>query len=407
MIRKLSMQKPTNSTVALRANNRAAILKYILLSQETTRADIARDCDVSVASASNIVAELMDEGLIMEEGRVSSGGGRPISRIRTNPGGVYVIGADVGEQGVAVELFDFGLHCIDKEFQGKDPAATPHEISQDLQAAVNQIHQRHEREWERLIGIGLGLPGVVEETETTHMLYAQTLGWEPMPITDLLTSDIPVTADNGANAQAKQEQWFGSAKDVSNAVVVLLGRGVGAGIIVEGDLVNGAVNSAAEWGHMTVSFDGRTCRCGNRGCLEAYTGSDQLVQMSVERGIDLGGTGWSAINKLFQLADDGDSSAKEIVSVMLDALGAGIGSLVNLLNPTRVVIGGWVGLCVMNYRSDDLKASIRRHSLKHLGEQFDLVLSHSNGDSVAIGAALGPLERFIQEGGISEDSEKV
>ncbi|WP_344065954.1 ROK family transcriptional regulator [Microbacterium pumilum] len=380
---------------SVRQRNRASALRFIIRERETTRAALARERGLSTALAANIVAELMAEGLVAEVGTVSSRGGRPISVIAPRADGAYVLGADVGERGVAVELFDLSLKMIDREFRGNDPGASPDDIQSDLREAIIALRSRNEQQWHSVVGIGLGLPGVVETAaDGDQTLYAQSLGWEPFPIPRSIYGDLPVFAENGAKTLARAEMWFGAARGVNHAVVALLGRGVGLGVVSEGQLYRGAFGSATEWGHTKIRYGGNVCRCGNRGCVEAYIGADAILDAWRTAGGQFEGNGWAAIGALLDAADS-ETAAAEVVDDAIEALGAALGSVVNMANPERVVLGGWVGLRLMERLANRIADAIRRNSLDRAGEQFELVVASFGGDTVALGSALMPVEALI------------
>ncbi|MFF2053306.1 ROK family transcriptional regulator [Leifsonia sp. NPDC058194] len=383
------------TVTTLRQQNRAAALKFVLQEGETTRADLARRCGFSSASAANITAELIEDGLIAEVGSVASRGGRPISVIAPRADGAYAIGVDVGERGVAVELFDLSLAMVDREFRGGGREESYDDIHRDLQDAVAALRERNRERWPRVLGIGLGLPGVVEtEPDGSQVLYAQSLGWEPRPIPLDLDPDLPVFAENGAKTQARAELWYGAARGIDQALVALLGRGVGLGIISDGQLAHGAFSSAGEWGHTKIRFGGALCRCGQRGCVEAYLGANAILSSWHEQGGAFDGSGWQAIGALLTAAET-DPDARGVVDEAIEALGAALGSVVNLTNPQRIVIGGWVGMRLMEQHVDRIADAVRRNCLDRLGAQFEIVPATFGGDTVALGSALMPIMALI------------
>lgn len=380
----------------VRQRNRSQALRSIILSGQTSRAELARECGISVASVTNLVSELMDEGLVVEAGSVASSGGRPVTLLAPNPFGAYFLGADVGERGVAVELFDLSMTRVDREFRGGREEERIEAISQDLDEALDALRERNPDAWPRLVGIGLGLPGIVEnEADGRQVLYAQSLGWPPVAVTELISHDIPIFAENGAKTQAMAELWDGAARGIDEALVVLLGRGVGLGIVSDGELAHGLTSSAGEWGHVRIVRDGRPCRCGGRGCVEAYVGADAILAAWAEAGGVFDGSGWGAIGQLLAADAEGDAAASAVVHDLVATLGAALGSLVNLTNPERVVIGGWVGLRLMESLAERVEAAMREVALARPGSQFDLVACRFGGDTVALGAAIMPLDALL------------
>lgn len=381
---------------SLRQRSRAHTLTEIVLAGSTTRSEIAERTGLSLASVTKIVVDLIAEGLVSEVGSRASRGGRPITLLSPRPEGAMFIGADVGERGVAVELFDLTMTRIDREFSGGREEEDPDAISRDLTDAVEALRSRHADRWSALRGIGLGLPGLVEgDPGTGQVLHAQTLGWPAIAVTDLLDVDVPVYADNGAKTLAKAEQWFGAARGVDYAAVALLGRGVGLGLVSDGQVQRGSASSATEWGHVKVATEGRMCRCGQADCLEAYVGAGAILDQWRKRGGVFEGSGWRAIGQLLDAEVGGDPAASEVVDAVVFHLGRALGSVVNLANPERVVVGGWVGLRLMEVLAPRIEASVRANSLDRPGSQFELFPATFGGDTVALGAAIMPLETVI------------
>jgi len=390
---------PAPATVSeVRQRNRTMALRSIILAGQTTRAAIARESGLSVASVTNLVSELISEGLVIEAGSVASSGGRPVGILAPNPSGAYFLGADVGERGVAVELFDLTMTRVDREFRGGREGEPITLIAADLDAALDVLRERNPAAWDRMIGIGLGLPGIVETGQDgRQVLYAQSLGWPPVPVADLISRDVRVFAENGAKTQAMAELWDGAVRGFDEALVVLLGRGVGLAIVSDGELAHGLTSSAGEWGHVKIVRDGRLCRCGGHGCVEAYLGADAILTAWRDAGGDFEGSGWRAVGQLLDADRDGDATARGVVDELVATLGSALGSLVNLTNPERVVIGGWVGLRLMESIADRIEASTRAEALERPGGQFDLLACHFGGDTVALGAAMMPLEALLSE----------
>jgi predicted NBD/HSP70 family sugar kinase len=392
-----NLSLPEVSTVTtLRQRNRALVLKHVILAQETTRAAIARESGLSTASAANLVTDLINAGLVEERGSVSSRGGRPITLIGPRAESAITIGADIGERGVAVEMFDLAMNRIDREFRGGAEEESPEKIGVDIQHALEALRERNADRWSTLLGIGLGLPGLIEvAADGQQMLYAQSLGWPAVPVSSLCHVGIPVLAENGAKMQTRAELWFGNARGASHALVALLGRGVGLGVVSRGQVVQGSHSSAGEWGHMVIQRGGKICRCGNRGCVEAYVGADAILSAWRQTGASFEGTGWRAIGELISTAGRGDPPASAIVDDLIDCLGAALGGMVNLAGPERIIIGGWVGLRLMESLSDRIYAAIQKYSLSRPGSQFQLLEAAFGGDAVATGSALLPLEALI------------
>lgn len=309
-----------------------------------------------------------------------------------------MIGVDVGEQGVTIELFDLCLRKVDRVFRPLlRLGATPDEVARVVSEGVAAIRTTSPGRERSLIGVGLGLPGIVDTDRDGQMaLFAQSLGWKPIRIEDLFGDiDVPIFADNGAKTLARAELWFGAARGVRHSIVVLVGHGIGAGIITDRGQFRG-VSSAGEWGHTKISLGGPPCPCGSTGCLEAYAGGGAVMRRWYEAGGQVSGPEEEALSKLIQAAGSGDMVAARVLDETIEALGVGLANLVNLFNPEQIVMGGWAGIRLFEARGAEIARLVRHYALAHPGEQCRIEPCRFGDDAVALGAALLPLEELIE-----------
>src|SRR5581483_6358958 len=203
----------------LRRDNRAVLLSSLFFEQPQSRPDLSAATGLSPASVSNVVRELIDEGIVVEAGSVDSDGGRPRVLLQVNPDYGYVIGVDVGEFRVRVELFDLTMTERAKVDYPLDPRQ--HDV------------------------------GVIVEAQPDARIHGQGYGWDAVPLERLLRlgTSLPLYIDNGARTMGQAELWFGAGRATQHAVVCLIGSGVGASIITHGSSHRGSVSSAVEWGH--------------------------------------------------------------------------------------------------------------------------------------------------------------
>jgi predicted NBD/HSP70 family sugar kinase len=204
--------------------------------------------------------------------------------------------------------------------------------------------------------------------------------------------------------------WFGAARGARQAVVALVGSGVGAAVIADGEPFGGTTGSAGEWGHTTLVYGGRQCRCGARGCLEAYVGAEGILDRYgarsggaaarpngnplVDSGDEVG-----AIAALITAARESPTGdAAELVAETAAYLGTGIGNLINLFNPERVVLGGWAGLALGSVALEQIRAATARQALAQPYAQVTIELSQLGTDAVALGAATLPLAELLRRG---------
>lgn len=382
----------------LRRRNRAAVFENLLRAGHGTRGGLADACGLSTATLANVVVDLVEDGLVEESGHIPSDGGRPIARLVPRADGAYMIGADVGEHGITVEMFDLRLESVHRSRLRLKPAEfRPERIRAALDEAIAELRAEHPRAFGRLVGMGLGLPGIVENIGAADpSVSSQSLGWPPLTLSRFVPDvDFPILAENGAKTMATAETWAGPAQASDHCVTALLGRGVGAGVVEDAQLMRGATGSAGEWGHMKVALGGRPCQCGGQGCLEAYVGGTSIVQRWQEAGGDPTGDDEADVARLLDLADAADAVAAVVVEDTVQILGLGLANLVNLLNPDVIVLGGWVGRTIGSRRMDAVRSAMRSQSLAQPGGAVELRMSRLGEDAVSLGAALLPLQRLI------------
>lgn len=379
----------------LRRENRSAVLWSLYFGQPRSRLELSAATGLSAASVTNVVRELLDEGIVVETGLADSDGGRPRAMLGMNPGYGYVIGVDVGETRTRVTLFDVTLTERAKAEYSLDPAEHDvDEVVRQITAGLEEVLADSGIAPEAVLGVGVGVPGIVEQGPET-VVHCQTYGWDAVPLERLLSAGtgLPLYFENGAKTMGQAELWFGAGRGARNAVVALIGSGVGASLIVDGAAYRGSASSATEWGHTTIVVGGRKCRCGSAGCLEAYVGAEAILQRYGEAR-PTAGDEESALAELVAAATS-SPLAEAILAETAHYLGAGIGNLINLFNPERVILGGWAGLLLGGPLLPAIRESARRHSLRHPFAATSVDLGRLGPEAVALGAATIPIESFL------------
>ncbi|MEU8482460.1 ROK family protein [Streptomyces sp. NPDC048641] len=401
------MAGPRRRTVRdLRRNNRATVLRKLYFDGPLSRQELGPLTALSSGSISNVVSELVADGLLEEAGSVDSDGGRPRTLLRVAPHCGHLAGVDIGETRVRVELFDLTLNELARV---DTPLPEGHHDARDVvrivAAGVAQVLAEAKTAPDALIGVGIGVPGIVDASgaggAVGALVHGQAIGWDAVPLEAMLRDrgelppGLPLFVDNGARTLGLAEMWFGAGRGARNAVVTLIGSGVGACVIAEGVPYQGSSGSAGEWGHTTLQVGGRRCRCGARGCLEAYVGAEALL----ERWREGGGSRTSADEEgaLAELLADPD--AGELLDETAEFLGAGIADLVNLFNPERIVVGGWAGLLLGPRLLEPVRRAAASYALHHPYAQATIELGRLGPDAVTVGAATLPLARFLAGGG--------
>jgi glucokinase len=248
-----------------------------------------------------------------------------------------------------------------------------------------------------ILGVGVGAPGPLD-TKRGIVLLTPNLGWVNMPLRQLIHDrlGLPAALDNDANCAVLGEWWVGAARGARNAIGITIGTGIGGGLIVDGRLYHGASDVAGEIGHTTIDTEGRRCKCGNYGCLEAYASGPNIALRAVEemeagaesrlRALVGGDLRKVTAQTVYQAAADGDELALEVVNDTAKFLGVGIGNLLNVFNPDLVVVCGGVTLAG-DHLFEPLRREVARRAFKPAVSACRIVPGELAGTAGVYGAA--------------------
>ncbi|MEU2095253.1 ROK family transcriptional regulator [Streptomyces globisporus] len=404
----------------LRRGNRARVLQRLYFDGPLSRQELGPVTGLSSGSISNVVAELSAEGLLEEAGVVDSDGGRPRTLLRVAPDGGLLVGIDIGETRVRVELFDLSL----TELARTERLLAQHgydveRIVAHVRTGVADVLRDAGADPRRLLGIGIGVPGIIErdgpegpDGTRGAVVHGQTIGWRAVPFEQLLREavdvppEVPLFVDNGAKTLGQAEMWFGGGRGAGAAAIALIGSGVGA-CVDHGDILDEDRTSLAlEWGHTTVQLRGRRCRCGSIGCLEAYAGAEALRERWREAGGPLpeDADDETALAALLAAAYPGRRGTPDPVALALldetaECLGAALADLVNLFLPERILIGGWAGLLLGPRLLPEIRRYANEYALSHAAARTTIEMGRLGPDAVTVGAATLPLADFLTRGG--------
>jgi len=268
----------------------------------------------------------------------------------------FVLGIDIGGTNLVVgSVAEDGGALVALRSEPTRPEAGADDVLARLVALARGViaQTRAEVPAAEFLGVGIGSPGPLD-TKRGIVLLTPNLGWTDMPLRDRLGEalGLPAALDNDANCAVLGEAWIGAARGARHAIGITLGTGIGGGIIIDGRLFHGASDCAGEIGHMSIDGDGRRCKCGNYGCLEAYASGPAIARRAVESievgapsslaGMAGGDLARITAQTVYEAARAGDPLAVKVVDETAHYLAVGIANLINAFNPDVLVICGGV-----------------------------------------------------------------
>ncbi len=374
----------------VRQHNRKAVLRLLLAQGSASRAGLARQLNVSAMTATNLVNQLLEEGLVavskeaVHEGKV----GRPHTQIALVPDSRHVIGVHIGIGTLKIALVDLTgniAHSLTAPF---DKTAAAEHTTQQIATLIIQLISESHIDRTRLLGIGIGASGIVD-TERGVNVFAPSLGWHDLPLGAIITAatQLPTTIENNVRAMALGAAYFGQGVGI-DALVFLYGRvGVGAGIVVNNRIFRGQQAGAGEIGHtVVVPFGGKTCSCGNTGCLETLIAQPVLTDDPTPAGL----------NTVIARAHAGDQAACDSLTAVATQLGIALANLVNTLNPHIIVLGGMYAQGAAFFLPI-VRQTVRDRAFADLGAKVTIAPTRFGANAGVIGAAAVALAAQIYD----------
>ncbi|MFQ5835651.1 MAG: ROK family transcriptional regulator [bacterium] len=386
MLSKLS-GKPT----LIRDINRSMVLETIEKKGPISRADISRLTKISSPTISLAVEYFLKKGIVKEKGIGESSGGRKPTLIELNSNGGFVIGVDLGGTNIKLVLVNLCGKTVKKVKGTAINSSSKNKILDRLKEIIHSVIDESDTDRDLILGIGIGISGVSDESG--RVSFAPALGWEDMPVKDLLREEfkIPVAVENDVNAAALGEKLFGVGKTVENFVFVAIGTGVGAGIIINGKLYKGFANAAGEVGYLVMGEKYLKDYRKGFGCLESLISGPAIAAKAANqmRSYNSGSTGISfrqdkniTAKDVFEAAKRKDKVALKIVEEVNKYLAIGLGNVSALLNPEMIVLGGGI-----SRQEDILLKPLREMIAKITPIPPKIVISWLGDDAGVIGAA--------------------
>lgn len=387
--------------------NKHAVLDLIRFTPGgISRAELAQHMDLSRAAMTAIVNGLLESGVIRESESRSGHNGRPPIILEINPARGFVAGIDMGASHLTVILADFSAQVIDEIEVPFNIASSPETCLGQASDLLLDILKKHELTASSLSAIGLGVPGPIDSE--AGMVFAPPImpGWDGYPIQANLEKkwNLPVSLNNDAELGAIGEWAYGAGRGENFLAYIKVGTGIGAGILLNGQIYRGATGSAGEIGHLTIEENGPLCECGNAGCLEALAGGRAIARQAKEairKGkrtllASLGPIEEITARDVASAARRGDLVAQEIISRAGSYLGIAIAGLVNLFNPRMVVVGGGVAQ-VGDLLLQPIRDTVARRSIQASARTVKINTAILRRHSSAMGAVVQALSISLHQ----------
>ena len=306
-----------------------------------------------------------------------------------------IIGVDIGGTSVKIGLINHDGEIVykweiptNKDNQGRG-------IVDDIWNSITETLSKQNIASD-IIGIGVGAPGFVNR-KTGIVEEAVNIGWKNFELRDAFhkLSHLPVFIENDANLAALAENWQGSGEQSKDVMFITLGTGVGGGIIVNGEIMNGVNGTAAELGHILVDPNGSPCNCGRTGCLETIASATGIVRQAMDEVTNNSNGALASFYKqqgkleakdVFNLAQEGDMASENIIDKTMDVLGLAIANTAVIINPSQIIIGGGVSKAGEQLLSK-INRSFKKYALPRISECCELRLAELGNDAGIIGAA--------------------
>ena len=388
----------------MKRSDLANLVKMIYSEGHVSRAGLAEKTGLAHSYITTIVRDLQNAGLLLEGGRAPSGGGRRRVLLQINPKLAHLIGIEIGTANcrvVATDLLGNILHL--RRF--------PSEISKGKTHVLDAIDREIEcllQQDSAIKGIGMSHSGVIERRAGTVLFWPKVQGWNNVPLKQMLEAkyELAVIVEDSVRTMAIAEQRFGRAKGCDDVVFVNIGMGIGSAIFVNGQLHFGYNGLAGELGHTTIDESGDLCSCGNRGCLEVYASGSAIINR-VRSGLEKGVTsslleGWQkhpselSVETIVEAARSHDRLSGMILAEAGAHLGTALATIVNLLNPRRLILGGAVPQAAKGLLLKPLLDSLRARAFHRSVTGLEVLVSRLGDESAALGAVILVGQRILE-----------
>jgi N-acetylglucosamine repressor len=373
---------PRASRSLLRDFNVSLLIELARRAGSISRAELARQSQLSAPTVSAIVSRLLERGIIIETTTAPSSGGRPPVLLSVDPKAGYVVGIKLRGDGLTTVVCDLEAQIVSSgesyvRLVG-DPMAALDAIERETRRALRDAAVPASK----VLGVGVGLSGIID-SRAGVCRFSHLLQWRDVELAEPLRRrmGLPVWVENDVNTLAVAEKWAGDAHAARDFITLSVGRGIGLGIVIDRSLYRGAHGAGGEFGHMIVEPSGPKCECGRFGCLEALVGEGALRRRVSERkGYDV------SREELLLLVDMADTPTIDVIENAGRKLGLAVANVVTLLNPELLIICG-EGTALGAAFIEPIVNAVRDQTFAGLGRHLEIKVQSWGDEAWAVGAA--------------------
>ena len=388
-----------NNTSDLTEMNRSAIVRILQQREVCTRAEIAKMMGLTQASITKLVAYLIDMGIVSEVGIVKGNGNRRSIGLRLNAEKNLVLGVKFSRHVFAIGVFDISGKLYT---QSETEFSLDENTGKVLTAMKDQIRKLLD-EYENVVAIGLALPGPYLRKEGRIAMVTRMPSWHNINFIDEFKNefDKPVFIEQDANAGALAEWWFGNhGRPLSSLTYFLVGEGVGSGVVDHDSLLLGYQGIASEVGHISIDFNGSTCECGNKGCLELYCSTMALLKKAEKELPELFKEKYEnrseAVARIVEAARKGNEKAVRVLQEIATYIGYGCVTLINAYDPEIIVIGDSVSQGD-EFLLPTIKKIVEERTIPEVSSKVRIEISRLKVDPTLYGAAAIATDRVLRK----------
>lgn len=375
--------------------NKRLVLRTIQNDGPISRVDIATKINLSRPSVSEIINDLLNEEWIEELAPENKGRGRQPIPLDINRYKKLLIGLEIGAYTNKIVVMNLKADIFESYDFDVEDTCSPEEAIQFMAEKINEIKQRLLASQYEIIGLGVGMHGIVD-AKTGTSIFAPNLGWKNIDVKTILEqhTQLLVKVDNDCNSSALAEMWFGKGRHEENFITVIADYGVGASVINDGKIFQGAHSVSGQIGHITIDPNGQKCSCGNYGCLETLI-SEKAILSQLKQSLKLGvhselqqyhNIDDVTLQDFFEGVQAGDDLCVSLADSIARNLGLGISILINLFGPKFIVLGGSLST-IANALTPIISEVIELKALGDVAKRTPIYFSEMGQDLYSIGAA--------------------